>query len=234
MPSEPRQSRPPSLLPEGCPATTSLTGRTEAVQCGAAAADGLSESTRSAETFSAWLAMDVVKRGGSRVPTEPRTDRAARLLAGFVAEWGDRIIRFAWVYTGDAGLAQDVSQETFLRLYQTLVRDPAAHIRPGWLFAVARHVAIDALRRRRRRQRSELALLAAPDDTTDPTERLSVRHVVDSLPDADRQCLHLFYFAGWTIEEIAHEVGLSPGAIKTRLHRARRRFAQAWGEPIDE
>lgn len=148
--------------------------------------------------------------------------------------WGERLMRFAYVYAGDQWSAQDITQETFIRLYQHLRRNPERDPRPSWLFTVARNVAVDMVRRRRRRANtvSAMALERVPPD--DEAERVAVRHVLNTLPDLDRTCLVLFYFADWKVDDIARELQLSQAGVKTRLHRARARFAEAWKETDDE
>lgn len=157
-------------------------------------------------------------------------------FAQWMEAWGDRIVRFAYVYVGDSGAAQDVAQETFLRLYEQM--RAGAAIQPAWLFRVARNVAVDGMRRQQRRQnaRGQLSRERAPstNQANNPIDRLVVRQVIDTLPEADRTCLLLYYFADWSLEEIGRSLSLNPGAVKARLHRARARFAQAWKEDDDE
>lgn len=149
-------------------------------------------------------------------------------FAQWMDAWGDRMVRFAYVYTGDNATAQDIAQETFLRLYDRL--RSGAVIQPAWLFRVARNVAVDAMRRQQRHQNAQAQLLRERPSVDTSTERVVVRQVIDTLPETDRTCLLLHYFADWSLEQIARELSLSPAAVKARLHRARVRFAQAWKE----
>ena len=153
-------------------------------------------------------------------------------FAQWMEVWGDRLVRFAYVYADDSHTAQDIAQEAFLRLYQQLRR--GADLEPAWLFRVARNVAVDAMRRQQRHLHVQAQLArerSVPDSAAD---RVLVRHVIDTLPETDRTCLLLYYFADWSLEEIGRALSLSPGAVKARLHRARARFAQAWKEDDDE
>ncbi len=153
-------------------------------------------------------------------------------FAQWMEAWGDRIVRFAYVYTGDNGTAQDIAQETFLRLYDRM--RAGAVIKPAWLFRVARNVAVDAMRRQQRHQNAQAQLARERLSVDTSTDRAVVRQVIDTLPETDRMCLVLYYFADWSLEEIARELSLSPAALKARLHRARVRFAQAWKEDDNE
>lgn len=154
-------------------------------------------------------------------------------LAHLMTTWGDRLIRFAYVYAGgDRHLAQDIAQETFVRSLEKMRRHADAEIRPSWLFTVARNVALDEVRRRERQGRALLRVSPGPAAAEDLSDGLIVRQVVNSLPDTDRTCLLLFYFADQTAEEVAAELDVSVAVVKSRLHRARQRFAAAWKEPL--
>jgi len=145
----------------------------------------------------------------------------------FIERWGAALVRFGTAYTGDGELGQDVAQETFLRLLQWHGRYPGREFHPGWLFTVARHTAIDLLRKTRH---EPCAVLSEQGQT--PQEqaltRLAVRQVLDMLSGADRECLMLFYFGEWSVREIADHLGSSPERVKMRLRRARQRFADRW------
>ena len=143
-----------------------------------------------------------------------------------VTLWGDAVVRFAGVYTGNFDLAQDVAQETFARLLVWRRRYPSRELRPGWLFTVARNIAVDALRRLPDQRDMEQR---QPDSTGDATTRLAVRQALRKLSAKDRECLVLFYFADWPIVKISTYTGTSPAAVKMRLNRAKARFRQSWG-----
>lgn len=156
-------------------------------------------------------------------------------LDPLVMEWGDRLVQFAGTYTHDRDLAQDVVQDVFLQTLRWRRRYPDRSINPGWLYTVTRHTAVDHLHRRHRSGGDPL-----PDQvTTGPIEestwstRVAVQGVLDRLPDLDRQCLWLFYYAGLPMDEVATVLHLSPTAVKQRLYRARRRFARLWGGTIN-
>ena len=153
-------------------------------------------------------------------------------FAQWMEAWGTRIVRFLYVYVGDSDAAQDMAQETFLRLYERM--RTGAVIKPAWLFRVARNVAVDAMRRQQRHQNAQAQLARERVAIDNATDRVVVRQVIDTLPEIDRTCLLLYYFADWSLEEIGRSLSLNPGAVKAQLHRARARLAQAWKEDDDE
>ncbi len=147
-------------------------------------------------------------------------------IVQWVEAWGDRLVGFAMTYVHDAQAAQDVAQETFLRLVALRRRTPGRRVHAGWLFTVARHLALDHLRRRRR-------VTAVGPDAPDAQASgaflaVEVESVLRQLPRGDRECLWLFYYGGRSLGEIAAELGVSSERVKARLFRARRRFGQRW------
>ena len=63
--------------------------------------------------------------------------------------WGDEVVHCAYTFVRDQGRAQDIAQESFLKLYQWRLTHPHREIRIGWLFTITRNLALDDLRRHR-------------------------------------------------------------------------------------
>jgi len=155
-------------------------------------------------------------------------------IAPWVAEWGDKIAQFALAFTHDPEAAQDIAQETFLRLEEWHAAHPERQIHGGWLYTTARHLLIDHNRGRRRRpevpwEGGAGAGQEVPSFETTVATRLSVQRTLDGLRPSDRECLFLFYYQEWSIAEIAQHLGVSAVTVRGRLFRARQRFARAWG-----
>ena len=148
-------------------------------------------------------------------------------MEGWISSYGDRITRFAEVLCGSPEGAQDIAQETFFRLMVFHRRHPDRAILPGWLFTVARNLYHST-----RRANKGVVLVDQcadlPGDADLPDDRLSVLQAMDQLPEVDRECLWLFYYGDLTIDEVARQLRISPGAVKGRLYRARDRFARVW------
>lgn len=152
-------------------------------------------------------------------------------------------------YLGDAALAEDVFQNTFLQLYvKSSHYEPGRPVRP-WLYTIARHQAIDALRRTGRHQAVSLdetrveagegevtALLElletrgpGPMEAASAEERREqVRMTVEQLPDFLRQVLLLAYYQGLKYREIADILEIPVGTVKSRLHAALVKLHEAW------
>ena len=152
-------------------------------------------------------------------------------------------------YLGDAELAEDVFQNTFLQLF--MKRDQYEQGRPvrPWLYTIATHQAIDALRRNGRHQavsldqsRQELPegevhslveLLdsrnPSPVDQVEGEERRQlVRTAVDGLPEFLRQVVVLAYYQGLKYREIAEILDIPVGTVKSRLHAALAKLQESW------
>lgn len=152
-------------------------------------------------------------------------------------------------YLGDGNLADDVFQNTFLQLYTKIGQYEAGRpVRP-WLYTIATHQAIDALRRVHRhpavsldQTREEMpdgemhALLDMLEARTPgPVEQVHgeelrerVRNSVDRLPDFLRQVVVLAYYQGLKYREIAEILGIPVGTVKSRLHAALGKLHEAW------
>ncbi len=152
----------------------------------------------------------------------------------WVTTWGDRVVRYARFLTGDAALAQDVAQETFLRLYLFHRRHPDRIVTPPWVFTVARRVSTDLMRRRGPVRSVPDIERAAPGSLEMPLAAMTVHDVLGRLPWDDRVCLYLFYYVGLTSQEIGEHLGIPAATVRARLHRARQRFKGQWEEDSND
>jgi RNA polymerase sigma-70 factor (ECF subfamily) len=151
-------------------------------------------------------------------------------------------------YLRSAALAEEVVQATFLRLYQKCHRFAENHqVRP-WLYSIATHLAIDALRKEGRHH--VVSLEQGPDlaghdhaipigllDSHTPTPLEEVvsrerarwmRRSVAELPEPLRVIIVLSYFQGFTLHEVAEILQLPLGTVKSRLHKALGMLGDAW------
>lgn len=127
---------------------------------------------------------------------------------------------------GDPSLAEELVQETFLRLWRTAGRyDPERAAVGAYVFAVARTVAADLRRRPSSRplagEPGEEAL-AVGDGAERVVRRLVVRDAVDGLSPAHRQVIELTHYRGLSQREIADTLGVPLGTVKTRVFHALR------------
>lgn len=134
---------------------------------------------------------------------------------------------------GDAGLAEELVQETFLRLWRTADRfEPSRGTATAFILSIARRLAIDLWRRPSSRPIIPLPdAPAAVDETIDRLLlQLAVRDALDSLAPAHRELLELSYHSDLTQTEVASRLRIPLGTVKSRAYHALRAFRRA----IDE
>jgi RNA polymerase sigma-70 factor (ECF subfamily) len=139
---------------------------------------------------------------------------------------------YAYVATlvRDRGAAEDVVAASFERAYRRLgTYDHRRGSLRGWLFGIARHAALDELRRRRRHASLAVEPTAVEPalEDADPIRRAAVRAALAGLDARDRELVALKYFAGLDNAEIAGVLGISASNAGTRLHRAVQRLREA-------
>jgi RNA polymerase sigma-70 factor (ECF subfamily) len=137
-----------------------------------------------------------------------------------------RVFAVAWSRLGDAALAEEVAQESFIRAYRRLwlLGDGAKF--SAWIAAITRRLAINCgLRNRRelnKRRRWALEQTASPaDESAELCPPETLRQALADLPAKHRECLVLFYLEGKSGAEAASALGISETALRVRLHRAR-------------
>ncbi len=144
----------------------------------------------------------------------------------WMRQWADIIVRFAHHHGGPWMTAQDVAQETFLRAYRHTLSHGALPS-SGWLFRVASRLMIDEYRRQSREVVGDERLQGATYEL-DIDRQLVVLEALESLSERDRECMALFYFRDWSLEEIARHLKIPSATVRTRLFRARERFRHLW------
>jgi RNA polymerase sigma-70 factor (ECF subfamily) len=149
--------------------------------------------------------------------------------------YADRIFRFCFRRTADAQLAEDLTSVVFLEAWRrrsTVSPDSVA----AWLFGVALNVVRNG---NRSVQRHAIALSRLPPPTVEPdfadevvdradieAEMRSVLDAVAVLPSLDQEIIAFCIWDELSTREAAQALGMSEGAVRTRLHRARRRLEQ--------
>ena len=141
----------------------------------------------------------------------------------------------------DRELAEDLAQETFIKVLNAIDSYRPEHKFSSWIFKIANNAAIDHLRRRELEtlslegapdalttERQEATALQVRDRTESPLEELEARELGSQIEEAIaglrpeyRSCIMLRHVEGRAYEEIAEILGLPLGTVKTYIHRAR-------------
>jgi len=188
---------------------------------------------------------------------DPRTDEEllqayrhgdGRAFTQLVERYQRELFHFLVRFVGDRAAAEDVFQESFLQVHQSLDQfDPSRRFRP-WLFTIAANKARDLMRSQARRPTNPLQASISPGDDESgsfidlmestaamPGERMereelqSVVHgTVMGMPDHLREILLLSYFHQFPYKQISDILAIPLGTVKSRLHAAVAHFAERW------
>jgi len=138
-------------------------------------------------------------------------------LEQLITRYENTLLRAALAILGDPHEAEDAVQDAFVKY---LEKAPDKLENPGaWLMRVLVNGCKSRLRLAWRRVGELPEHLPAPG----PEERQELEELY-VLPPADRAVLHLFYYEGWSTEEIARITGQRPGTVRSRLTRARQKL----------
>jgi RNA polymerase sigma-70 factor (ECF subfamily) len=179
-----------------------------------------------------------------------KTASSGDLMRGFeilVGRYKNAIVSFLFRFTGDYRTAEDLAQETFLRVFRKIHDYNSTAKFSTWLYTIASNLAKDEFKRRVRHPAKSLDWKGGGDttrdmpqakaDTTDsvPDVRLehdearqNVNKALSLLDEHDREVLLLKDVQGLSYEEIAEVLELPMGTVKSRISRARLAFKDVW------
>jgi RNA polymerase sigma-70 factor (ECF subfamily) len=153
-------------------------------------------------------------------------DEQAAFAWFFTAEY-PQVVRLLAVVVRDGAAAEDLAQDAFVRLHRNWSRISSYDSPEAWVRRVALNLAFSWRRREGRRRHLE----RAGDDLGAVAERvrsevsLDVRRAVAALPKRERALVALYHLEDRPIAEVADLLGMTPGAVKVGLHRARRHLS---------
>ncbi|HEY0019725.1 MAG TPA: sigma-70 family RNA polymerase sigma factor [Longimicrobium sp.] len=175
-----------------------------------------------------------------------------RLAFGELVErYQNRLLNFIYRTTGDRERAEDLVQETFIRVYRHLHRFDQTKKFSTWIYTISSNLAKNELRNRSRNplvlfqtlmknRDNDTRPLEWEDNTYRPDDLFRKRHLksqvdaaVDQLPEHHRTVFILREMEGKTYEEIAEITATNLGTVKSRLNRARNNFAQLIAPVLD-
>ncbi|GAB3077633.1 RNA polymerase sigma factor [Corynebacterium aquatimens] len=150
-----------------------------------------------------------------------------RALSEFIELTHDDVWRLL-AHLAGREFADDLTQETYLRVLGSLPRFQARSSARTWLLSLARRAWVDSVRRDMARPRKAAvqyeeaaATRPSPDDTTTWSEVMDARMLLDELPTERREALILTQVLGYSYEEAAKIAGVRVGTIRSRVARAR-------------
>lgn len=158
------------------------------------------------------------------------TDLLARYQQGeidaatsLIHQLSPQLHRFFLVQTASRQEADDLLQETWLRIHQVRHTYRTGEPVLPWLYAIARHVRIDHYRKSRRKSARESSLvevgdLAAPSTGAGPSQ--DWERILAPLPESQREVIEMLKVAGMSLEEVARATSSTVGSVKQKAHRA--------------
>lgn len=167
-------------------------------------------------------------------------DGEEEAFSTLINKYQKRVHALAWRKLGDYHLAEDITQDTFIQVYQNLSTLKNHNQFDGWLYVIVNRLCINWLNKRR-------VTMQSIEDT--PIEDLEesyyknyeleqrkvetikhyseiVKELLEKLPESERTVMSLYYLGEMTAKEISKFLGVSANTIKSRLRRARNRLKQ--------
>ncbi len=137
----------------------------------------------------------------------------------------DRVYRLAYRMTGDESMAEDYTQETFIRTFDRLADFQGRSMLSTWIHSIAVSVVLSGLRKVKRLRQRETELSDTTMNTTegkssDIVLKIHLHEAIDALPDDLRLVFVMHDIEGYKHEEIADIVDIPVGTAKSRLFRA--------------
>ena len=170
-------------------------------------------------------------------------ERDERAVEALYARYSGPLYSLAYQVTGAERFAQDVVQEVFVALWRDANRfDPSRGAVAPWLFSLARHKAIDLVRReaniRKRTADVDLEFHESDDDVDQETwqriRKEKVLAAIEELTPVQREALELAFFGGLTHVEVADRLEIPLGTAKTRIRSALLRLRDILGDSVSE
>ena len=159
-------------------------------------------------------------------------------FSALVKKYQKSVHALAWRKIGDFHIAEDITQDTFLKAYQRLSTLKKPQRFASWLYVIAANYCKMWMRKKRLSTQSledinsmELEratysgyVIAENEQTTTEAQREVVKKLLAKLQESERTVITLHYLGGMTYKEISEFLGVSVGTIKTRVYRARQRL----------
>ncbi|MGE5602809.1 MAG: RNA polymerase sigma factor [Nitrososphaerales archaeon] len=169
---------------------------------------------------------------------EAAGDEQARRVAELFEQHRGAIYAYVARLSRDSHLAEEITQETFLKVYQARDQLPGIGNLRAWIFRIATNTCLTTMRRNRRfRWLPWDAAESLPGPGRDEAGRVGQRDAIEralnSLSQEYRAPLLLFSYHGFRVAEIAEVLGISEGAVKTRVYRAKEMFLRAYRQDED-
>ncbi len=152
-------------------------------------------------------------------------------------EYGRLVYSIAYRVLGDGVLAEEATQQTFLKAWHAAASIDTGRELGPWLATIAKRAAIDVYRIEASRTATSIesappsdpALVSRPESVESLSDAWDVRRAVQELPPDELEVVRMQHFEGLTHTQIAARLEVAPGTVKSRSFRAHRRLAELLG-----
>lgn len=155
-----------------------------------------------------------------------------------VQKYQKRIHALAWRKIGDYHIAQEITQDTFIQVYNNLSKLKNPKLFDGWVYVIVNRLCSNWLQRNKdtmpfledipieERNRTYHTQYQSEQRMTEIREhyREVVKKLLEKLPESERTVITLYYLSEMSVKDIGNFLGVSANTIKSRLHRARNRL----------
>ena len=156
-------------------------------------------------------------------------------IRDFLATTYPRLVAAVALITGNLAAAEDVVQEALARAWERSDRGEQIDSLPVWVTKVAVNLSKSRLRRRLESRAHDQLGAQRPSNLGNITEYdLDLDRALSELPRRQREVVVLHYYLGFDVKDMARSLGVSQGAVKTSLFRARQSIAAALGQDDSE
>ena len=156
-----------------------------------------------------------------------------RIFEEIYRRFGDRMKSIAWNHLGNSSDAEDAVQETFLKIHRAASTFTGEASFATWAFRILVNTCYDLLRKRKRRieeapidETTETVERTAP--SVDDAKRMTLRKLLDELPEQRRTVFTLFEIEGLSHAEIGTILGISEGNSKWILFATKKELQEKW------
>ncbi len=152
--------------------------------------------------------------------------RYQEALERLLDRYEKQVFRMALTMMRDAGRAEEVTQDIFLKLWRALPGFDGRAALSTWLYTIARNTCLSAVRAESYRKTSPLDERLQPAVPNTALRDLALEQFLSRLPDTQREVITLFYLEERSVADVATMLDLPEGTVKSHLHRARRALGE--------
>ncbi|SEH60981.1 RNA polymerase sigma-70 factor, ECF subfamily [Ruminococcus flavefaciens] len=153
-------------------------------------------------------------------------------MAELYDKYKNAVYRMAFAYCKNKADAEDIMQETFIKLFTADIRFEDSDKEKSWLLKVTVNKCKDMFRSLRYKYSLTAIPLEEASLVYETPEESEVYHAVMSLPTKYRLVIHLYYYEDYSVKEISRITGNNESAVQTQLYRARKKLKKILGKEL--